>query len=705
MANLLRERLNRRQLVKVAGGLLLASVFDLHRTPHGQAEMTRMRWVERAVFPESGTYRSAVFTAEQTFDSVEVGWTADIPEGAELSFQVRTSVNGDEWTDWHHLHTDTHIDRGPGERIYAMPHITAPSSFVQYEVNLGPSATGESPRLSEVEIGCVDTSPAAQFMSVGGNRIDGWIIPRAGWGANEDLRYADGSERWTPRYAPIQKVVVHHTVTSTGGADPSAVVRSIYYYHAVTLGWGDIGYNYLVDQSGNVYEGRYGGPEVIGAHTYGNNTGTMGIAAIGNFQSHGASASAVESIARLVGERAPHLDPLASGAFGNHASVPNVCAHRDFMATECPGDQLFNRLVEIRSLATNYSPQAGSPTPPPVAPASAEITDVQFMPETLYAGGTLRVDITVRNTGKTTVQTQGPPPRYVYREDENFLNAYAHRLEGRFRVGVNFDDNNGLPNPWRWGLPGPLEPGESVTVTGFVRLQRIREWKLSVCLVNELVRYEQQGIAPTTIVTSPPPTNPTGRDSDPSTHYFEMTSHNVPDVFYRYWEQHGGLSRFGYPLTEAIMELSQTDGETYLTQYFERARFEHHPEHAGTQYEVLLGLLGSERTVDRQHEPEFRPVDIPPDTDDVDYFVETGHTLRGGFRTYWYNNGGLPVFGFPISERITERSATDGQSYLVQYFERNRMEWHPEHEGTQYEILLGHLAREILIDRGWLEGV
>jgi hypothetical protein len=496
-------------------------------------------------------------------------------------------------------------------------------------------------------------------------------------------------------------------VTSTGGADPASVVRSIYYYHAITLGWGDIGYNFLVDQNGAVYEGRFGGPEVIGAHTLGANTGTMGIAAIGNFVSAAASEAAINSIARIIGERAPHLDPTASGPFGARSTVPNVCGHRDFMATECPGDALYVRLTDIRARATQYAPPGGYPAPPPPSaypgPVSAEITDVRMAPERLYAGGTLRVDITVRNTGQHTIQTQGPPPNHVYREDEDFLSGYAHRVEGRFRVGVNFEGNTGLPNPWRWGLPGPLAPGQSVTVTGFIQLSSTRTWNLSACLVQELVRYEQQGVFPRTIETLRPPTHPTGRTNDPSMHYFDVTSHNVPDIFFRYWSRHGGLRRFGYPLTEAIMELSETDGGTYLTQYFERARFEHHPEFAGTEYEVLLGLLGSERTAHRAHEPEFQPVPLPPDTNDIDYFVETGHTLRGGFRTYWYNNGGLPVFGFPISERIQERSNTDGKTYLVQYFERNRMEWHPEFAGTEYEILLGHLAREMLIDRGWLE--
>jgi hypothetical protein len=707
MIDLLKERLNRRRILKVAGGLLLASIFDLHSTPDGRAEMTQMRWVERDVFPQTGSYRSAVFASDQQFESVEVNWLADVPEGAGIELMVRTSTDGEDWTGWVHLHRDTHIDPHPDGRMYAMPHISGPRNYVQYELHLHPNASGATPHVHEVELGCVDpTGGNAQFQNVGGAPHEGWVITRAQWGANERLRFdEDGDEKWTPRYAPVQKVIVHHTVTSNGGSDPASVIRAIYHYHAVSLGWGDIGYNFLVDENGRVYEGRFGGRDVIGAHTYGHNTGTMGIAAIGDFEISSDTNYIPGAMARVIGEFAPHLDPLASGSFGNHSSLPNVCAHRDFMETDCPGNALYRRLPEIRQLATTFSPPASSPlpTPPTVEPASAEITDVRFYPTTMYSGGTLRVDITVRNTGSTTVQTQGPPPHYLYQENEDFVGAYSDRIERRFRVGVDFEGNSGLPCPWRWGLPGPLPPGESVTVTGFVRLNSVREWRFSAALVNELIRYEQRGLSTTTVVTNPPPTRPTGRDSNPSTHYFEMTSHNVPDVFYRYWEANGGLRRFGFPLTEAFMEVSATDGQTYLTQYFERARFEHHPEHAGTQYEVLLGLLGSERTIHRQGEPEFQPVPLPPDTDDVDYFVETGHTLRGGFRTYWYNNGGLPVFGFPISERIKERSETDGQTYLVQYFERNRMEWHPELEGTEFEILLGHLAREILIDRGWLK--
>ena len=84
------------------------------------------------------------------------------------------------------------------------------------------------------------------------------------------------------------------------------------------------------------------------------------------------------------------------------------------------------------------------------------------------------------------------------------------------------------------------------------------------------------------------------------------------------------------------------------------------------------------------------------------WFAETGHTLGGRFRAFWQYNGGLPIFGYPISEEFQERSVTDGELHTVQYFERNRFEYHPFYDGTKDEVMLGHLAREMLIRRGWL---
>jgi hypothetical protein len=104
----------------------------------------------------------------------------------------------------------------------------------------------------------------------------------------------------------------------------------------------------------------------------------------------------------------------------------------------------------------------------------------------------------------------------------------------------------------------------------------------------------------------------------------------------------------------------------------------------------------------RGAEQPFRRIKSFQSDDDHTYFSETGHSLAYAFKGYWEANGGLPYFGYPISEEFDEYSETDGIVHTVQYFERNRFEYHPEYAGTDDAVLLGHLAREVLIARGWL---
>jgi hypothetical protein len=173
---------------------------------------------------------------------------------------------------------------------------------------------------------------------------------------------------------------------------------------------------------------------------------------------------------------------------------------------------------------------------------------------------------------------------------------------------------------------------------------------------------------------------------------FPQTGFTLSDAhgFLPYWRAHGGLAQFGYPLSPEAVEVSPTNGQVYITQWFERNRFEYHPENADPQYQVLLGLLGRDLAKGRESEEPFRrlPGNRPRDANCL-YFQETGHSLCGTFRQYWEAHGGLPLYGYPLSEEFTEVSPTNGQPYTVQYFERNRFEYHPENKGSPYEVLLG----------------
>ena len=176
---------------------------------------------------------------------------------------------------------------------------------------------------------------------------------------------------------------------------------------------------------------------------------------------------------------------------------------------------------------------------------------------------------------------------------------------------------------------------------------------------------------------------------------FPETGKTVAGKFLEYWDGHGGLAQQGYPISEQMQEVSDVDGKTYSVQYFERAVFELHPENQPPN-DVLLGSLGLQF-----HQPESG---APPDPGGNTYFFgPTSHNVSGVFLQYWRAHGGLAVYGYPINEARMETS-TDGKEYLTQWFQRSRFELHPENAGTQYEVLLGLLGRQLSEKRGYPYG-
>ncbi len=184
------------------------------------------------------------------------------------------------------------------------------------------------------------------------------------------------------------------------------------------------------------------------------------------------------------------------------------------------------------------------------------------------------------------------------------------------------------------------------------------------------------------VAPPPPPDSPARRS-------FAPTGQTVADPFLAYWDARGGLPIYGFPISDLFWERLE-DGRWYRVQYFERARFEHHPENRAP-YDVLLGQFGRRiRPADPPAPPRAGGATGAP----AAYFPETGHNLGGPFLAYWQARGGLPQFGFPISEEFEEQ-LEDGRVYRVQYFERARFEHHPEYAAPN-DVLLGHFGRRIL---------
>lgn len=187
------------------------------------------------------------------------------------------------------------------------------------------------------------------------------VVSRTDWGC------PDGEEsRWTPAFTTVTHAVVHHTAGSNTLVDWAAEVRSIWYFHTVSNGWGDIGYNFLIDPDGVVYEGRAGGDGAIGAHFSCRNTNTVGIALLGTFTSVAPTPAALASLERVLGEicRRDGLDPMATTIHAPSAlMLPTIIGHRDGNAstltctkTECPGDVLYALLPSIRAIVACVPP-------------------------------------------------------------------------------------------------------------------------------------------------------------------------------------------------------------------------------------------------------------------------------------------------------------------------------------------------------------
>ncbi len=170
---------------------------------------------------------------------------------------------------------------------------------------------------------------------------------------------------------------------------------------------------------------------------------------------------------------------------------------------------------------------------------------------------------------------------------------------------------------------------------------------------------------------------------------FTETGHTVSGKFLDYWNNHGGLAQQGLPLTEAQNEVSPLDGKTYLTQYFERAVFEAHPENQAP-YDILLSLLGSLRY--QQKFTSGAPSQKVSTEVGAVKFPQTNHTVGGKFLAYWNSHGGLMQQGYPVSEEFTEVSDLNGKPYTVQYFERAVFEMHPENQAPN-DVLLSQLGR------------
>ncbi|MGW2509381.1 N-acetylmuramoyl-L-alanine amidase [Streptomyces scopuliridis] len=251
------------------------------------------------------------------------------------------------------------------------PSTTPPTEPTPSEAPTSPAPPSGTPVPSTSPSGSPSPSPTATVPTAPPSTAPRpTITTRAAWGADESISPEE------PGYLPggkIKAVVVHHTAESNDYtcAQAPAVVRGIYTYHVKQLGWKDLGYNFLVDKCGTVYEGRKGGVDlpVLGAHAYGFNTETTGISVLGTYTGVAPSEAALVSVARIAawklgqyGVSPTGTTTLTAGDSGRsyfgktwskgaQLSFPTIHGHRDGYNTQCPGDQFYGKLATIRGWA------------------------------------------------------------------------------------------------------------------------------------------------------------------------------------------------------------------------------------------------------------------------------------------------------------------------------------------------------------------
>ena|GEM_PF-1022837 len=325
--------------------------------------------------------------APQRFNLVGMTWT-DGP--ARLAIAVRTRADDGEWTHWTPVDAQSEDGPDPGTDEAAASGTTNPvwageADWVQYR---------SSRRLPGVQLHFVNTSGTATatdrlrtglrkaantaVVSLAGlltTKLAGAaedqpaIVPREDWAGDDCV------PRTSPSYGQVRAAYVHHTVnanTYTAEEAPQ-IVLAMCRYHRNTNGWNDLGYNFVVDRFGTIYEGRAGGIEaaVIGAQAEGFNSYSTGIANIGTFSDEPQTHAALEAMARLIRWKLPlHGYPTsgeavmvsAGGATNRYPSgttvrVPRILGHRDTNSTECPGDVLYAQIDDLRAMAGSIAPQ------------------------------------------------------------------------------------------------------------------------------------------------------------------------------------------------------------------------------------------------------------------------------------------------------------------------------------------------------------
>jgi uncharacterized protein (TIGR03437 family) len=359
----------KRTISKLLGALLLigwganaANAQALAQRPEVRRSELTCSFGETKRRAAGGTLRFEVpLFKPEPFLAVGVTWRSADADGDKLRLHLRTSLDGTTWSAWFALPIN-HDGETDGD-VFASALALLDARTLVIECRLDSNLPGAVlPAFNELKFHFISpgaTPPGLQeqiqrkAMSQAQptpNYPKPPIVTRTEWGCPDGQVTTHG----TLSYTTVTHLIVHHTATGNAAAnhDWAAVVRSIWNFHVFTNGWADVGYNYLIDPDGVIYEGRAGGDNVQGAHFSGVNAGTMGVSMIGTFTEVVPAETQMTSLRRLLAWKSSQrgIDPMGKA---RHAAsgleLNNISGHRDGPgATECPGNALYPLLPSLR---------------------------------------------------------------------------------------------------------------------------------------------------------------------------------------------------------------------------------------------------------------------------------------------------------------------------------------------------------------------
>ncbi|HRY59976.1 MAG TPA: N-acetylmuramoyl-L-alanine amidase [Patescibacteria group bacterium] len=385
--------------------------------------------IEYSFIVSSTEYISKISKSDFAFTGVASSWNKDI---YNPQIYLRSGKTESSLSDWQIItpESDMGPDNTPNANFYYGDVFNAnKDSYLQYKAVFDAQDIGKNFSIS-LSIFDASAAPLITKISADSAGLGPKIISRSAWGANESYM------NWTPEYSEVKAFIIHHTAGDAGSGiiDQASLMRNIYYGHAVSNGWGDIGYNYVIDFNGNIYEGRTGGGSVVAGHTTGYNYGTIGISVMGDYTTREFTEQQTQALADLIAYKSFQngIDPTGM-VYLKDKTISTVVGHRDLNATLCPGTNIYTKITDIKNRAKTK-----------LATYPSKQVNAQFISADggtkIFGGDTSKFNVSIKNNGNAPI-----------------LRGGSHR--------INIVSNGGsvvanLANSGR-----SIEPGETVAIS------------------------------------------------------------------------------------------------------------------------------------------------------------------------------------------------------------------------------------------------